>query len=63
MLATASDDAAHGTDIGEVTTNLGEKIISKEGILAGRTEYYNEHGINSLIVNLAVGEIHIALTQ
>lgn len=49
--------------IGEVTTNLGEKIISKEGILAGRTEYYNEQGSNSLIVNLTVGEIHIALTQ
>lgn len=49
--------------IGEVSTNLGRKVITKEGIFAGSTEYFNERGHSSLVVNLAVGEINIVLTD
>ncbi|HXI12331.1 MAG TPA: hypothetical protein VNM92_06765 [Thermoanaerobaculia bacterium] len=49
--------------IGEVSTNLGEKVIRKEGIFAGTTDYFNQNGRSSLVVNLAVGEIDIILTD
>ena len=51
------------TTIGEVRTNVGDRIISREGIFAGRTHFYNDGGRSTLNVRLTIGEIDIALTD
>jgi hypothetical protein len=48
--------------VGEVKTNLGDRIIEKEGILAGRTTYRNDAGAHRVSVALLAGEVHIELT-
>jgi hypothetical protein len=49
--------------IGEVKTNLGDRIVEKEGLFAGRTHYLNEGGRNLLTVDVNVGEVAIDLTK
>ena len=47
--------------IGEVKTNLGDRLITKEGIFAGETYYENESGRGNLRVRVQIGEIDIDL--
>ena len=47
--------------IGEVKTNLGDRMITKEGLFAGETYYENESGERDLRVRVQIGEIDIAL--
>jgi hypothetical protein len=47
--------------IGEVTTNLGDRVITKEGLFAGETYYENESGNRHLRVRVQIGEIEIDL--
>jgi hypothetical protein len=49
--------------IGEVKTNLGDRVITKEGLFAGETYYENETGKRDLRVRVQIGEIEIDLTD
>ncbi|HEX6082952.1 MAG TPA: hypothetical protein VF266_00400 [Thermoanaerobaculia bacterium] len=49
--------------IGEVRTNLGTEIVSKEGIFPGRTHYFNAKGKTHVNVHVTAGEVDITLVQ
>lgn len=47
--------------IGENRTHTGDRIITREGVLSGRTEFFNDGGTSRLHVAVGVGEIDIEL--
>ena len=49
--------------IGEVRTNLGTEIVTKEGILPGRTHYFNARGKTHVNVHVTAGEVNVTLMQ
>ena len=49
--------------VGEVRANLGTEIVSKEGILPGRTHYFNAKGRTHVNVHVTAGEIDVTLRQ
>lgn len=49
--------------IGEVRTNLGTEIVSKEGILPGRTHFFNPKGKTHVNVHVTAGEVDVTLRQ
>jgi hypothetical protein len=48
--------------VGDVTTNLGDRTISKQGIFAGATHYLNQAGHSFINLNLLAGDIDIKLS-
>lgn len=52
-----------GVRIGEVHADLGERTISKEGILAGRTRYVSDTGDYVVDLSLDIGEIDVTLEE
>lgn len=52
-----------GTTIGEVRAHVGDRILTTEGIFAGKTHFLNETGTSDLHVSLNVGEIDVTLTE
>jgi hypothetical protein len=49
--------------MGEVRTNLGTEVITREGILPGRTRFYNAAGKSHIDVHTTFGEVDVTLTQ
>jgi hypothetical protein len=49
--------------IGEVRANLGTEVVSKEGILPGRTHYFNAKGKTHVNVHVTAGEVDVTLVQ
>lgn len=49
--------------VGEVRTNLGTEVITREGILPGRTRFYNPAGKSRINVHTTAGEVNVVLTQ
>ncbi len=49
--------------IGEVRTNLGTEVVSKEGVLPGRTHYFNAKGKTRVNVHVTAGEVDVTLMQ
>jgi hypothetical protein len=49
--------------IGEVRTNLGTEVITREGILPGRTHFFNAKGKTHVNVHVTAGEVDVTLTQ
>jgi hypothetical protein len=49
--------------IGEVRTNLGSEIVTREGILPGRTHFFNAAGKSHVNVHVTVGEVDVTLTK
>ena len=47
--------------VGEVRANLGREIVTKEGVLPGRTKYYNAAGRTHVNVHVTAGEIDVTL--
>ena len=47
--------------IGEVRTNLGNELVSREGILPGKTKYFNSNGRAHVNVHVTVGEVDVTL--
>lgn len=48
--------------IGEVRTNLGKEIVTREGVLPGRTKYFNAAGKTHVNVHVTAGEVDVTLT-
>lgn len=51
------------TRIGDLNLNLGDRVIEKEGILAGKVNYLNEGGSHVVSVFVTTGDIAIELTR
>jgi hypothetical protein len=49
--------------IGEVKTNVGGEIISREGIFPGQTRYVNASGKSIVSVHTTVGEVRVDLKR
>lgn len=49
--------------VGEVRTHLGGEIVTREGILPGRTHYFNPAGSSRVKVHVTAGEVDVTLTQ
>ncbi|MGZ5432241.1 MAG: hypothetical protein ACXW5U_03720 [Thermoanaerobaculia bacterium] len=49
--------------IGEVRTNLGTEIVTREGILPGRTHFFNPKGKTHVNVHVTAGEVDVTLVQ
>ena len=49
--------------VGEVRTNFGREIVSKEGVFPGRTKYFNAAGRTHVNVHVTAGEVDVTLTQ
>lgn len=49
--------------VGEVRTNLGTEVVTKEGILPGRTHYFNPKGKSHVNVHVTAGEVDVTLVQ
>jgi opacity protein-like surface antigen len=48
--------------IGEVNTNLGSEIVTREGLLPGKTHFYNAAGRGHVNVHTTFGEVRVTLT-
>ena len=49
--------------IGEVRTNLGTEIVTREGLFPGKTHFYNAAGRAHVNVHTTVGEVDVTLTK
>jgi hypothetical protein len=47
--------------IGEVRTNFGKEVVTREGIFPGKTHFYNADGHAHVNVHTTVGEVHVTL--
>lgn len=48
---------------GEVRTNLGDEIITREGLFPGKTRYVNANGTAFINVHTTFGEVRVELTK
>ncbi|HEX2833251.1 MAG TPA: hypothetical protein VHW00_09570 [Thermoanaerobaculia bacterium] len=48
--------------VGEVKTNTGSQLITKEGLFPGRTHFFNAAGTSNVKAHVTIGEITITLT-
>jgi hypothetical protein len=49
--------------IGEVRTNIGGEVISREGFFPGQTRYVNASGKSIINVHTTLGEVRVDLTR
>jgi hypothetical protein len=49
--------------VGEVRTHLGNEIVTREGILPGKTHFFNPAGTAHVNVHVTAGEVDVTLTQ
>lgn len=49
--------------VGELTTNLGDRIVQKEGIMAGKMHFFNEGTGGVVKVGVLAGDVQIDLTR
>ncbi|MFL6245136.1 MAG: hypothetical protein ACJ74H_03860 [Thermoanaerobaculia bacterium] len=49
--------------IGEVRTHLGNELVEREGILPGKTHFFNAQGTAHVNVHVTAGEVDVTLTQ
>lgn len=47
--------------VGEVTTNLPDRTITKQGVFAGATRFLNDGGKSVVQIKVSVGQVHIDL--
>jgi hypothetical protein len=52
-----------GTKVGEVSTDIGDRVITREGVLPGTTQFFNDGGASTLHVRVRVGNVDIKLTR
>jgi hypothetical protein len=49
--------------IGDLDLNLGDRIVEKEGVMAGKVNYLNEGGSHVVSVLVTTGDVSIELTR
>jgi len=49
--------------VGEVHTNLGDRVITREGLFPGRTHFENDGGRSAVSLHVTAGEVHVTLTK
>jgi hypothetical protein len=49
--------------VGEVRTNLGTEIVTREGLFPGRTHFFNAAGKAHVNAHVTAGEVDVTLTQ
>jgi hypothetical protein len=49
--------------VGEVRTNLGTEVLTKEGVFPGKTKFFNAAGRSRVFVHVTAGEVDVTLTQ
>lgn len=49
--------------LGEVRTNLGKEIVTREGVFPGKTKYFNAGGRSHVNVHVTAGEVDVTLVQ
>ncbi|HEY0158302.1 MAG TPA: hypothetical protein VGF28_13555 [Thermoanaerobaculia bacterium] len=49
--------------VGEVRTNLGTEVLTREGVFPGKTKFHNAAGKSHVNVHVTAGEVDITLTQ
>ncbi|MGZ7079709.1 MAG: hypothetical protein ACXVJT_09880 [Thermoanaerobaculia bacterium] len=49
--------------VGEVHTNLGDRVIDREGLFPGHTHFENSSGRSHVNVHVTAGEVRVTLTQ
>lgn len=49
--------------VGEVHANLGDETVTKEGLLPGRTHFYNASGNSIVDLHVTAGEVHVQLLR
>lgn len=49
--------------IGEVRTHLGNQLVTREGVLPGKTHFFNAQGTAHVNVHVTAGEVDVMLTQ
>ena len=54
-------DAA--TTVGELTTDLGTRIVEKSGVMAGSTTFISPHGGSNVRLRVRAGTIDVQLTE
>jgi hypothetical protein len=55
-------DLSASCRVGEVRAHFGGEIVTREGILPGRTKYFNAAGTTHVNVHVTAGEVDITLT-
>lgn len=48
--------------IGEVRAHLGDEIVTREGVMPGRTKYFNASGKSHVTLHVTAGEVNVTLT-
>ena len=56
-------DLSASCRVGEVRTNLGTEVLTREGIFPGRTKFHNAAGRSHVNVHVTAGEVDVTLTQ
>jgi hypothetical protein len=49
--------------VGEVRTHLGNEIVTREGVMPGKTHFFNAQGTAHVNVHVTAGEVDVTLTQ
>jgi len=49
--------------VGEVRTNLGTEVVTREGLFPGRTHFFNAAGKAHVNAHVTAGEVDVTLTQ
>lgn len=49
--------------LGELTTNFGEEIVQRQGVLPGTTNFYNADGRAKVHVHVIAGNANVTLTK
>jgi hypothetical protein len=49
--------------VGEVHTNVGDRIVTREGLFPGHTHFINDGGRTDVRVHVTAGEVHVTLTK
>ncbi|MFZ2493314.1 MAG: hypothetical protein WA208_17685 [Thermoanaerobaculia bacterium] len=49
--------------VGEVRTNLGDEVVTREGVLPGATKFFNAAGKSNVSLHTTAGEVRVTLTK
>jgi hypothetical protein len=56
-------DLSASCRVGEVRTNLGTEVLTREGVFPGKTKFHNAAGRSHVNVHVTAGEVDVTLTQ